>query len=64
MDEKVQLVALIPHYGASYEVFGEDLDPIIFRFASEAKKFWLKLENRGCVEFHVMTELDHGGWVH
>ena len=59
----MELVALIPHHGAPIDVFGEDLDPIFFESEDAARVFLSFLPNRDCVEFHIMTKLDHGGWV-
>jgi len=59
----MELVALIPHHGAPCDVFGEDLEPIFFTSEDEARVFHSFLKNRDCVEFHILTRLDHGGWI-
>jgi hypothetical protein len=41
----MELVMLVPHHGAPFE------ETMIFTSLDKAKKFWLFIENRECVEF-------------
>jgi hypothetical protein len=41
----MELVMLVPHHGAPFE------ETMVFTSLDKAKKFWLFIENRECVEF-------------
>jgi hypothetical protein len=57
--EKVEIVMLVPHYGAGFE------ETIVFTTLEKAMKVWLFLENRDCVEVRKLVfDVDLDAWIY
>jgi hypothetical protein len=56
--EKEQVVMLVPHHGAGFE------ETLVFTNLEKAKRVWLILENRDCVEFKILNfDVELDAWI-